>query len=192
MNGWGMALTDCEAGATKAAPVALKLTFDEAFTVHHRAVYRYVCALTRDTQLAEDVVQEVFMRLHQHLDAAQRDGLLRAWLLRVAANVARNMLRGRSRAAAREEEFGVEWLRAVEATSPDEELAQEREIQEARRALSRIKEPMRSCLLLKHEGLSYREIAAALEISETNVGSFIARGRREFIRFYGKIGGNRP
>jgi RNA polymerase sigma-70 factor (ECF subfamily) len=192
MSGWGMALTDCEAGATKVAPVILKLSFDEAFTMHHRAVYRYVCSLTRDAQLAEDVVQEVFMRLHQHLDAAQRDGLLRAWLLRVAANVARNMLRGRNRAAARDEEFGTEWLRAVEAVSPDEELLQEREIQEARRALNRIKEPMRSCLLLKHEGLSYREIAATLEISETNVGSHIARGRREFIRLYGKIGGNRP
>ena len=58
--------------------------------------------------------------------------------------------------------------------------------------LNRIKEPMRSCLLLKHEGLSYREIAAALEINEANVGSLIARGRREFLRLYGKIGGERP
>jgi RNA polymerase sigma-70 factor (ECF subfamily) len=47
---------------------------------------------------------------------------------------------------------------------------------------------MRSCLLLKHEGLSYKEIAAALGVNESNVGSLIARARREFVRVYGKIG----
>ena len=132
------------------------------------------------------------MRLYQNLHAAQREGLLRAWLLRVAANVARNMLRGKNRSAARDEEFAAELVRNVEASSIDEELMRQSEIREARLVLSRIKEPMRSCLLLKHEGLSYREIAAALEINEANVGSLIARGRREFLRLYGKIGGERP
>jgi DNA-directed RNA polymerase specialized sigma24 family protein len=46
---------------------------------------------------------------------------------------------------------------------------------------------MRSCLLLKHEGLSYKEIAAALGVKESSVGGFIARARREFVRMYGKI-----
>ena len=192
MSGWGMALTDSEARAATAAQVTVQLSFDEAFTLHHRAVYRYACALVRDSQLAEDIVQEVFMRLYQNLHSAQREGLLRAWLLRVAANVARNMLRGRNRSAARDEEFVSELVRSVEPLSADEELMRQSEIEEARRVLSRIKEPMRSCLLLKHEGLSYREIAAALEINEANVGSLIARGRREFLRLYGRIGGDRP
>ena len=192
MSGWGMALTDSEASAATAAQVTVQLSFDEAFTVHHRAVYRYACALVRDPQLAEDIVQEVFMRLYQNLHSAQREGLLRAWLLRVAANVSRNMLRGQNRSAARDEEFVSELGRNAERLSADEELMRQSEIDEARRVLSRIKEPMRSCLLLKHEGLSYREIAAALEINEANVGSLIARGRREFLRLYGKIGGDRP
>jgi RNA polymerase sigma-70 factor (ECF subfamily) len=192
MSGWGMALTDSEASAATAAQITVPLSFDEAFTVHHRAVYRYACALVRDPQLAEDIVQEVFLRLYQNLDTAQREGLLRAWLLRVAANVARNMLRGKNRSAARDDEFAAELVRVVDASSVDDELVRQSEIQEARLVLGRIKEPMRSCLLLKHEGLSYREIAAALEINEANVGSLIARGRREFLRLYGKIGGERP
>jgi DNA-directed RNA polymerase specialized sigma24 family protein len=48
---------------------------------------------------------------------------------------------------------------------------------------------MRSCLLLKQQGLSYREIADTLSIKETNVGSLVARGRKQFARVYGKIGG---
>ena len=192
MSGWGMALTDSEASAATAAQITAPLSFDDAFTVHHRAVYRYACALVRDPQLAEDIVQEVFLRLYQNLDTAQREGLLRAWLLRVSANVARNMLRGKNRSTARDEEFSAELVRVVDATSVEEEMVRQSEIQEARLVLGRIKEPMHSCLLLKHEGLSYREIAAALEINEANVGSLIARGRREFLRLYGKIGGERP
>jgi RNA polymerase sigma-70 factor (ECF subfamily) len=119
--------------------------------------------------------------------------LLKAWLLRVTINVARNTLRGQSRATAREDEFA----KRAEATgwftteAPEEEYERRTEIEEARRALGKIKEPMRSALLLKQQGLSYREIATALSLNESNVGSIIARGRKEFVRVYGKIGGTR-
>jgi RNA polymerase sigma-70 factor (ECF subfamily) len=188
MNGAELILMDCQSDAATQTVGDVRLSFDEAFVAHHRVVYRYAYALTRDRGLAEDVAQDVFIRLHQNLDAAQREGMLRAWLLRVTANVARNLLRTRSRATARDQEFMAGAARAAKIIQPDEELLRQTEIAEARRTLNKIKEPMRSCLLLKHEGLSYREIAAAVGIKESNVGSLIARGRREFIRIYGKIG----
>jgi RNA polymerase sigma factor (sigma-70 family) len=188
MNGAELSLMDCPAEAATETRAAVRLDFEQAFELHHRVVYRYAAALTRDPGLAEDVAQEVFVRLYQNLDAAQRDGLLRAWLLRVAANLARNLWRTRSRGAARDEEFVTHTAQTAKVARPDEALLRQTEIAAARQTLSKIKEPMRSCLLLKHEGLSYREIAAALEINETNVGSLIARGRREFIRLHGKVG----
>ncbi|HYE65152.1 MAG TPA: sigma-70 family RNA polymerase sigma factor [Pyrinomonadaceae bacterium] len=171
---------------TAAAP----LGFDEAFMLHHRAVFRTARSIVRDAALAEDVTQEVFLRLYRHLDSTPGEELLRPWLLRVAMNVARNTLRGQSRATAREEEYAKRaetdgWF----TEAPEEEYERRAEIAEARRALEKIKEPMRSCLLLKQQGLSYREIAETLSINETNVGSLIARGRKEFVRVYGKIGG---
>jgi RNA polymerase sigma factor, sigma-70 family len=170
---------------------ATPLGFDEAFTLHHRAVFRTARAVVRDTGLAEDVTQEVFLRLYKNLDATPGEELLRAWLLRVTINVARNTLRGQSRATAREDEYAkVETAKADWFTvAPEEEYERRVEIEEARRALDKIKEPMRSCLLLKQQGLSYREIATTLQINETNIGSLIARGRKEFVRLYGKIGG---
>ena len=183
---------DCQSEAAKETGretvVAVRLSFEQAFELHHRVVYRYACALTRERGLAEDVVQEVFIRLYQNLDAAQRDGLLRAGWLRVTANVARNLLRGLNRAQTRDETFIADSSRATAPALPDEALVREAEIAETRRALDKLKEPLRSCLLLKHEGLSYREIAAALDLKESNVGSLIARARQEFIRVYGKIG----
>jgi DNA-directed RNA polymerase specialized sigma24 family protein len=63
-------------------------------------------------------------------------------------------------------------------------------LEATRRVLEKIKEPMRSCLLLRHQGLSYREIAQTLSIKENYVGSLVVRARKEFVRMYDKIGVN--
>ncbi|HKN84737.1 MAG TPA: sigma-70 family RNA polymerase sigma factor, partial [Pyrinomonadaceae bacterium] len=168
------------------------LSFDEAFTLHHRAVFRTARAVVRDSAVAEDVTQEVFLRLYRNLHSAPTDELLRAWLLRVTLNVARNTLRGQNRSMIRDNEYQKSTAENgffVEA--PEEDYERRRAIEEARRALDKIKEPMRSCLLLKQQGLSYREIARSLSLKETNIGSLVARGRKEFARVYGKIGGKR-
>ncbi|MFN2493884.1 MAG: sigma-70 family RNA polymerase sigma factor [Pyrinomonadaceae bacterium] len=188
MSGQARALTDSM--PYDIATEATSLTFDEAFTLHHRAVFRTACAVVRDAALAEDVTQEVFLRLYRNLDSIPREDLLRAWLLRVTLNVARNTLRGRTRAMVRDNEYqkntpGPAWFE----TEIEASFKRKVEIEEARRALDKIKEPMRSCLMLKQQGLSYREIANTLSLKETNVGSLVARGRKEFVRVYGKIGG---
>jgi RNA polymerase sigma-70 factor, ECF subfamily len=167
-------------------------SFDEAFTLHHRAVFRAAYALVRDAGLAEDVTQEVFIKLYQHIGSLKDEEHVRPWLLRVASNTALNTIRSRGRTGAREEEFAVAATAGgAEPVGIEADYERRTEIEEARRALAQIKEPMRSCLLLKQQGLSYREIAQALSINEANVGSLIARGRKEFTRVYGKIGGRR-
>ena len=170
---------------------ATGLCFDEAFTLHHRAVFRTARALVRDAGLAEDVTQEVFLRLYKNMDSTPGDELLRAWLLRVTMNVARNTIRGQSRSTAREDEYAKRAeMDGAYMAEPELDFERRTQIEEARHALEKIKEPMRSCLLLKQQGLSYREIAETLSINESNVGSLIARGRKEFVRVYGKIGGH--
>ncbi len=167
-------------------------SFDEAFTLHHRAVFRAAYALVRDAGLAEDVTQEVFLKLYQHIGSLRDEEHVRPWLLRVASNTALNTIRSRGRAGAREEEFvAAATVGGSEPVGIEADYERRAEIEEARRALAQIKEPMRSCLLLKQQGLSYREIAQTLSLNEGNVGSLIARGRKEFMRVYGKIGGRR-
>ena len=185
MSGQARALIDSMPDYTASAAAA-SLSFDEAFTLHHRAVFRTARAVVRDPGLAEDVTQEVFLRLYRNLESTPGDELLRAWLLRVTLNVARNTIRGQGRSMARDTLYS---RNASGGGLVEEEYERRVEIEEARRALDKIKEPMRSCLLLKQQGLSYREIADTLSIKETNVGSLVARGRKQFARVYGKIGG---
>lgn len=173
--------------ATATAAEKEKIEFDEAFSLHHRTVFRTARAVVRDSGLAEDVTQEVFLKLYNNLDSIKDGEMLRPWLIRVAINAARNMLRGNMRANRREENYVKE---NVETTTCSAEITYEQRetATEVARALDKVKEPLRSCLILKQQGLSYREIAETLDLTETSIGTFIARARKEFVRFYGKIG----
>src|ERR1041385_1404938 len=158
--------------------------FDEAFTLHHRAVFATARAVLRDAAVAEEITQEVFLKFYGHLHSAPTGELLRPWLLRVTLNEARNAIRSRNRSLARD----TVYEKTRQDTAAEFEPESSQQLEAARRALDKIKEPMRSCLLLRHQGLSYREIADTLSLKENYVGSLVARGRKEFARTYGKIG----
>lgn len=188
MNETARALADTVTG-TAATRATETLGFDEAFTLYHRVVYRTARAVVNDEGLAEDVTQEVFLRFHRFRASVPEGELMRAWLLRVALNLARNMVRGQTRAVIREENFVREAVSQGQyVDEPEAEYERRTEIEAARATLSRIKEPLRSCLWLKQQGLSYKEIAATLDLAETSVGQYVARGRKEFIRLHGKMG----
>src|SRR5829696_6498343 len=96
------------------------LSFDEAFTLHHRAVFRTARAVVRDSALAEDVTQEVFLRLYRNLNSTPGEDLLRPWLLRVTLNVARNTLRGQSRSLVRDNEYHKSTVQDWFVPAPEE------------------------------------------------------------------------
>ena len=177
------------AGAAHTTQTA-KIEFDAAFTLYHRTVFRVACGVVSDAALAEDVTQEVFLKLYKHLQDLPENNhdsdndLIKAWLIRVTINHARNHLRGNLRATRRDDAYFKEY---EENAVAEPELDYERKTQVAtvRRALDKVKEPLRSCLMLKQQGLSYKEIAASLDLNESSIGTFVARARKEFLKFYG-------
>lgn len=164
-----------------------KIGFDEAFTLHHRTVFRTARSVVHDCGLAEDVTQEVFLRLYKHIDSISDTEMLRPWLIRVALNVARNTLRGNIRANTRDENYVKETVENS-VFSVESEFEESAGVNEIYRALTKVKEPLRSCLILKQQGMSYKEIAESLSLNESSIGTYVARARQEFSRYYGKIG----
>ncbi len=172
---------------TTAASAKERIGFEEAFTLHHRTVFRAARSVLRDPGLAEDVTQETFLRLHEHIDTLPNGEMLRPWLIRVAMNLAKNVVRGNIRANTREENY-VKEIEENAVYSVEDEFEQKAELSDVGRALSKVREPLRSCLVLKQQGLTYREIAEALSLNETSIGTFVARARSEFLKFYGRSG----
>lgn len=187
MNKLTEIFVDSMSEQTAAAAAKERIGFEEAFSLHHRTVFRTARSVVQDAGLAEDVTQEVFIRLYKHMDSLPDVEMLRPWLIRVALNVARNTLRGNIRANTRDENYVKETVENS-VFSVESEYEQRTEVSEINKALNKVKEPLRSCLVLKQQGLSYREIAESLSLNETSIGTYVARARAEFMRFYGKAG----
>ena len=181
---------DSMAEHTASAAAKDRIGFEEAFTLHHRTVFRAARSIVRDSGLAEDVTQEVFIKLYKHMDSLPDLEILRPWLIRVALNLAKNTVRGNIRANTREENY-VKSTVEESIYSVESDYEQQAEVDEINKALYKIKEPLRSCLVLKQQGLSYREIAESLSLNETSIGTYVARARAEFAKFYGIKGRER-
>ena len=138
------------------------------FEVHGGAVYRFATVLVRNRQDAEDVLQETFLKLLRHLQTGGDLTNVRGWLFTVAANAARDRQRGRAR--------WIPWLPAHDGrVSPPVLPDEDGRLKDAREALRELPERDRLLLLLRAQGLSYREIAAAARIRPTSVGRLLAR-----------------
>jgi len=148
------------------------------FERHYPAVVRFLYRRLGDRDQAEELAQEAFTRL---LDKRLRRPT--AWLYTVAANLARDAARGEAVRARRLQVLAGELADAAEP-SPEQELMREETSQRVRAALLSLSERDRLLLLLREEGLSYREIADVIGISPTSVGPLLTRAQRRFVRLY--------
>ncbi len=136
---------------------------------------RYLLSLGLDQESCREIVQEAFLKLHEHLLAGGDQINLRAWLYRVAHNLARNSQT--SFHASRTEQL-TEARGDVPAgaeSAEDELLAKER-LERLTRAMEQLSNAQRACLVLRSQGLKYREIAEILTLSTSTVGENIQRG----------------
>jgi RNA polymerase sigma-70 factor (ECF subfamily) len=117
---------------------------------------------------------------------------LQAWLFRVALNRGYNALRSDRRRRAREEVVAADPTLGVVAgdDDPDEIARRAEERHAVRQALLPLPERQRDCLVLRAEGLSYAEIAAAVGVAPGSVGTLLARAERAFkAEFLARRGG---
>jgi len=139
---------------------------------HHADLFRYLCRLTGDPDLAADATQEAFVRLAVH---APEPSELRGWLFRVATNLAREWTRTQARRL-RLLDGAVDRAPIGEPVpAPDAALAAEERRRRVRAALQRLTERDRTILLMREEGFTHREIAEAVGTTTGSVGTLIAR-----------------
>ncbi|MGH7702072.1 MAG: sigma-70 family RNA polymerase sigma factor [Gemmatimonadales bacterium] len=156
--------------------------FVDLFNAHFHRLYRYLDRLSDEPELAADLAQEAFIKLHRRgslPDAPE------AWLISVALNLFRNEKATRSRRRRLLTLSRGEGVHAEPPPSPQQAAAAEDTRRRVRSAIDQLPERERHLLLLMAEGYSYRDIAAVLALDEASVGTLLARARRAFRAMYG-------
>lgn len=160
--------------------------FEEIYRHYAGMVYRLALRMTGRVEEAEEVTQDVFVSVHRHLGNFAGNSSLKTWIYRIAVNCSLNAIRKAKRKqseVAWEEGFDPQDTRQ-DVREGIEKEAKESEINEL---LGQLNADQKACLLLRaQEGLSYEEIARALNVNVNTVRTRLKRARETLITKYRK------
>ena len=156
--------------------------FVELFHEHFQPLHRYLARLSGEPELAADLAQEAFLRLYRRGSPPDAPA---AWLVTVATNLFRNDRSKRARHLRLLTPERGEQIVSDPPPSPLRMVDADQSRRRVRMAIDRLPERDRCMLLLRAEGYSYRDIAAAMELNEASVGTLLARAKQAFLGAYG-------
>ena len=189
---YGMRMIEENAPEVFDEDVRLMLRFKEgdaeAFSAllsrHTRAMVNFAYRFVRDRQVAEELAQEIFLRVYEAAGSYRPQAKFTTWLYRIATNVCLNELRKpRFRAAhqplsTESPEEGEVAFRAGSNDGPDKTLLRQAISRALKEALGGIPEKQRTAFILnKYQEFSYADVAGIMKISEKAVKSLIHRAR---------------
>lgn len=182
----GLLVRRCLAGDSSA--------WEEIVRLHHRRIYNLCYRFTNSPDDAQDLTQDVFIRIYRTLASYDVEkGAFTTWLTTLTRNMLVDHFR-RSRqerltdsidAGLREEEDSLSLSDRLEdpAPRPDDRLASKETQKMVQRALERLSPDLREAVILRDlQDMDYKEIASVLRVPEGTVKSRINRGRMELAR----------
>jgi RNA polymerase sigma-70 factor (ECF subfamily) len=172
-----------KAVATMEAPER-PFDFESVFHAHYARIARVIARVIRDPGRAEELAVEVLWKFWRTPGAqGEQAG---GWLYRTAVRTGLNELRSRLRGARHEQMSDA----TPGAPDPEQVRAAAEEQEHVRGVLAALDPRQAELLLLRGSGLSYAELASALELNPSSVGTMISRAqqafRKEFIQRYGE------
>jgi RNA polymerase sigma-70 factor (ECF subfamily) len=165
-----------------AGPSALEVEVVSLFDQLRNGLLRYVLSFGLPVADSEEIVQEVFLALFQHLRAGRSRANLRGWVFRVGHNLA---LKQRS-ATRRSMQSAWGSSEADPAPNPEDQAVGSQKQKRLLAVMRALPERDRRCLSLRAEGLRYREIAAVLGMSLGAVSLSLGRSLARLARADGR------
>lgn len=163
----------------------IKMTvYQEVFKRYYPFVCRQLTYLLGNQAEAEDITQETFIKLYHSPPPDYQN--IGGWLARVATNLAYNYMRSEKSRKRREEKVNDKFL----SDSPEEHAIKSENADFIKRALNSLDERSRLCLIMKHSGFSYEEIALATGLKKSSVGTVIARSQSKFKKIFMQMKGS--
>ena len=164
--------------------------YRELLDRYQRPVFSLVYRMVRDREQAEDLAQETFIKVFNHLDSYNPKYKFSSWIFKIASNLAIDTLRKKeldtvsldgSRHASTAEEVDATRITVQSRDENPEELLVARQLgQEIEQAIAGLRPEYRTAILLRHvEGRPYEEIAEIMDIPLGTVKTYIHRARGE-------------
>ena len=179
-----------DADVVRLAQQGRELAFRELVRRYERPVFSLVFRMVRDRETAEDLAQDAFVKVLNHIDKYSPEFKFSSWLFKIANNVAIDHLRKRRLdTISMDGSPHASTASEIEATTLNLESEQENALDELEakelgtaieRAIARLRPEYRACIMLRHvEGRAYEEIAATLDLPLGTVKTYIHRARHE-------------
>ena len=164
--------------------------FEELVQRHQRRANTVAYGIVRSAEDAREVTQDAFLRVHRHLKDFEGGASFSTWLYRIVYNLSIDLLRRRSPGRAIELEDHTdldgapdEWRPSRGETNPFAALDRTRLVEAMQRCLDELPPHHRTAILLREvEGMSYEEIAEAMEVPKGTVMSRLFHARRKMQR----------
>ena len=164
--------------------------FRAVFLEHYPRIVGVLVRLVGDRTRAEELANDVFWKLYRE-PVLRADGNLGGWLYRTATNLGIDTLRATSRRRYYEEAAGQLTHGGGAGTNgPLEDVLREERCHRVRAVLASIKPGQAQLLILRASGLSYKELADALEVKVTGIGTMLNRAEEEFRHRYLELHGH--
>jgi RNA polymerase sigma-70 factor, ECF subfamily len=164
--------------------------YRELLDRYQRPVFSLVYRMVRDRELSEDLAQETFVKVFNHLDSYNPKYKFSSWIFKIASNLAIDTLRKKnpetvsldgSRNALTADAIEATRISIASTDENPEQLLEAKELgQEIEGAIGQLRAEYRTAILLRHvEGRPYEEIAEIMEIPLGTVKTYIHRARSE-------------
>lgn len=141
-------------------------------------VFRVAARTVGDYHAAEDITQDVFLRIHDRLGSFRGQSDLYTWIFRITVNLSINWVKHRAKSEARGNPNP-----STASFDPAQDLIRKEKQEEVAALIEKLTPMYRTCLVLKDmEGLSYEQIAEVLEIPVGTATTRVARAREQFVR----------
>ncbi len=179
-----------DADVVRLAQQGRELAFRELVRRYERPVFSLIYRMVRDRETSEDLAQDAFVKVLNHIDKYSPEFKFSSWLFKIANNVAIDHLRRRRiDTISMDGSPHATTASEVEASSLELEADQENALDELEarelgsaieKAIARLRPEYRACIMLRHvEGRAYEEIAATLDLPLGTVKTYIHRARHE-------------
>lgn len=155
----------------------------DLYEAHRHSLFRYLVRLSGDESIAEDIVQETFLRLVRRPPSHSNN--VRAWLFTVASNIARDGLRERTRHRRLLAESPDRVPLGDAVPNPDQVAERSETRKRVQEMLETLSEKERIVLLMREEGFTHSEIADVVNTTTKSIGTVIARALRKLARRFG-------